>query len=465
MAGGRTRVDKAVVALAAAIFLLSGLGVASVIAQPAREDGSRASRAVVGLGATTTSTAAPRTAPAPAETAVGPGPVPAPPPSLKAALDSVWSQTPAGCLSVAAGGRVLYEANATQAMAPASAIKILTAAAALDVLGRDSVLTTTVRADPLDATGRVAGDLWIVGGGDPLLGTTAWAAETERAESFTPLERLADRVVAAGVTRIDGRIVGDESRYDRARYVDSWPKRFLDDGEAGPLSALTVNGGFREWGHPGVPFDDPPAGAAALFAELLAQRGVVIGGGFASGIAPPDSSELASVTSAPIGQLVQRMVRESENGVAELFVKEVGLKSAGVGTTAAGVREVVAVLERRGFPASGSTIADGSGLSDDDRVSCRLLMAVIGAAPADVLAGLPVAGRDGTLERRFVGTPVSGRLRAKTGSLDGVAALAGTVQTVTGGSLTFAYLVNGLPRDDSGRRLQDALATALVTTG
>ena len=384
---------------------------------------------------------------------------------LRVALDSVWRQTPAGCLSVAAGGQALYEANAGEAMAPASTIKVLTAAAALEVLGEDTVLTTTARSVAPDSAGRVAGDLWIVGGGDPLLGTTAWARTTERAGDFTSLEMLADRVVAAGVKRVDGRVVGDESRYDSERYVESWPDRFIEDGEAGPLSALTVNGGFREWGHPGVAFEDPPVEAASLFIELLRARGVLVAGGPAGGPVSPDTTELASVVSATVGDLTRRMLRESENGIAELLVKEIGLKSERPGTTASGVRGVVASLDRRGLPVSRSTIADGSGLSEANRVSCDLLTSVVAGGDERLLAGLAVAARDGTLERRFVGTPVAGRLRAKTGSLDGVAALTGTVRSEAGNSLAFTYIVNGLPHNESGRSLQDALATALVTAG
>ena len=460
--GARGQFDKVVASLAASIVLLAGLGVASAIRESAqRSPQSDGTREVAEVEGSTTSTSAPLPA---AEKSLEPSIAGPASPALGAALDSVWRQTPGGCLSVAGGGRMLYEANAAHAVAPASAIKVLTASAALDTLGEDTALTTTVRSGTPDSAGRVAGDLWIVGGGDPLLGATAWARATERSDAFTSLEALADRAVSAGLKSIEGRVVGDESRYDSVRYVDSWPDRLIEDGEAGPLSALTVNGGFREWGHPGVPFENPPLAAAELFAELLAQRGVRIGGSAATGLAPPEASELASVVSGSVRDLVQRMLRESENGIAELLVKEIGLRSTGVGSTTAGVRGVVGSLARRGHPVSGSTVADGSGLSDADRVSCRLLTSVIATGSDDLIAGLPLAGRDGTLERRFIGTPASGRLRAKTGSLDGVAALTGTVQTEAGTVLSFAYIVNRLPHHDSGRRLQDALAVALAST-
>ena len=461
MVGGRAEEGRAATrVLAAVICLLTALGVGAAVGQARRG----APPAPSPIRDAAPLPAAPSNVAGPAGRVEKPVAEPTQNESLKSALDEVWRLTPDGCLTVSDGNRVLYEVNGANAVAPASAIKVLTATAALDILGRDAVLRTQVRSYAPDAAGRVLGDLWLVGAGDPLLGTARWAEATGRQDAFTSLETLADRVVAAGVKAVEGRVVGDESRYDTSRFVDSWPERFLDDGEAGPLSALTANAGFRVWGHPGTPFDNPPLGAAELLAELLVQRGVAVGG-VAAGEAPPETMEVASIESAPIGKLVQKMLRDSENGVAELLVKEIGLKSSGTGSTAGGVRAVRASLERRGLPTTGSTIADGSGLSDADRVSCQLLTSVVATGPQDLISGLPVAARDGTLERRFTGTPVAGRLRAKTGSLDGVASLTGIVRTQADNTLSFAYIVNGLPHDDSGRRLQDALATALVTAG
>lgn len=447
-------------AIAAAISLVGGLGIAVAVrpASPDAVDRSGPGQAVSPAPSpATTSTTAPEAVPPVAESQSQLVPDTA----LKLALDAVWSRTPRGCLTVADRGQVLYAANPEAAVAPASVIKMLTASAALDLLDENEVLKTQVRSAAVGPGGVIAGDVWLVGGGDPLLGTADWATATERGD-VTSLETLADRVVAAGVSAIDGRVVGDESRYDALRYVDSWPPRLIQDGEIGPMSALEVNGGFRTLGHPGEPFADPPSAAAGVLTELLLQRGVRVQGGAAAGQAPPEARELAAVESAPVGRLVQTMLRESDNMVAELLVKEIGLRSAGVGSTSAGVQAVAQSLQRQGLPVGGTTVADGSGLSDDDRVTCRLLASLLSQAEESLIGGLPLAARDGTLERRFVGTPVAGRMRAKTGSLDGIASLAGTVQTAAGNRLTFAYVVNGLPVGDSGRKLQDALAAALV---
>ena len=380
------------------------------------------------------------------------------------ALDPIWAATPGGCLTVTAGDRVLYEANPDGPVVPASVTKLLTAVAALDGLGGDTRLRTVVRASAAPANGVVPGDLWLVGGGDPVLGTTAWVAGSDpQPPLVTSLDALADRVIAAGVRRVEGRIVGDDSRYDADRYVDSWPARLIVDGEAGPLSALAVNDGFGVWGHPGVPFTDPPRDAAVLFANLLRARGVEISGPPASGVAPP-GVVLAAIDSPTVGELVGAMLRDSDNGTAELLVKELGLRQSGQGSTTAGVRAVDELLRAAGLPVEGSAIADGSGLSDAARLTCRLVSALLAARTGDLQPRLAVAGRNGTLAKRFSTGPVAGRLRAKTGSLDGVAALAGYADNADGSALSFAYVINGLAHGSSGRSLQDNLARALVET-
>ena len=366
---------------------------------------------------------------------------------------------------VARGDDVLYAQNGSDAVVPASVNKLVTAFAVLDAIGGDVQLRTTVRAEAAPVDGTIGGDLWLVGTGDPVLGTDAWARAVRAADIYTSLDELANRVVQAGVRVVSGSVLGDESRYDAERYLPSWPRHFVDDGEIGPMSALTVNDGFGTWSHPGTPFTDPPVDAAALFRQLLVDRGVAVAGGARAGSASATAVVVASVDSRPVAELTARMLRDSDNGTAELLVKELGLRASGRGSTASGTAAVVDVLRRRGVQVGASVIADGSGLSERDRASCELLAAVMARAPAALRDGLPVAGRTGTLKNRFVGTPAAGRLRAKTGSIDGVAALAGTAESRSGQRLEFSYVINGLNHGDSGRALQEAFGTALVTAG
>ena len=442
----------------AAAVAVAGVAAATVGRAPEQTTASAPS-------ASTATTSVSATAQLPASTSLTTSPAPPPPGAptdLTAALDEVAAAMPAGCVAVASPGGTVYETNPGVGFVPASAIKVVTAAAALEVLGVDARLRTSVRVATPPVDGTVIGDLWVVGGGDPVLGTDAWARDQQPA-LYTSLDGLADGVVAAGVRRVGGNVVGDESRYDALRTVETWPARFVADGEVGPLSALTVNDGFRVWAHPGsVPFEDPAAGAAELFVELLEARGVEVTGAATAGRAPA-GTELAAVESPPVGDLVEAMLLDSDNGTAELLVKELGVQRGGGGSTTAGVAAVVSVLDASRFPVAGSVIADGSGLSDADRVTCELLVAVLLARQEVLAPRLAVAGESGTLARRFVGTPAAGRLRAKTGSLHGVTAITGYVESNAGEVLTFAFVVNGLPEDSPlATPLQDSLVLALV---
>ncbi len=386
---------------------------------------------------------------------------------LAASLDGVWSRhSSSSCLVVAEGTHVLYERQPDQAVIPASSLKLLTASVALRRLGPDARLVTTVRSAAGPGGGIVRGDLWLVGGGDPVLGTKGWADQrTHQPPLTSSLELLADRVVAAGVREVRGRVLGDDSRYDSNRSVASWPRRYLDDHEIGPLSALTVNDGFATWEPEPVPFDDPAGGAAAVFTELLRARGVVVAGDPAGGTAPAGSVEIAQLASPTVAELVADLIRESDNGTAELLVKELGVRSSAEGSTVAGLKVIAASLREMGVAPEGIHLVDGSGLDPTNRITCTALQELASAMDAGgpIDRGLAVAGFSGTLTKRFLDSPVKGRLRAKTGSLNHVAALVGRVEGGSGTVLTFTQVVNDIDTLAVGRRLQDDLGAVLAT--
>jgi D-alanyl-D-alanine carboxypeptidase/D-alanyl-D-alanine-endopeptidase (penicillin-binding protein 4) len=280
------------------------------------------------------------------------------------------------------------------------------------------------------------------------------------------VEALADRIVATGIRSVQGRVLGDESRYDALRGVPSWPARYQQRDEVGPLSALTVNDGFVPAPGGGADaYPDPPAGAAAVLTQLLRARGVEVAGEPGSGVAPPEvATEVAAIDSPPVLALVGQMLRESDNGTAELLLKEVGHRVAGEGSTAAGAAVAEETLASLGLPMAGVDVVDGSGLDRGNQVTCRLLHDLLRAVDAggQVEGGLAVAGVTGTLARRFLDTPVSGHLRAKTGSLNNVASLAGYADTRNEGELTFAFVMNGLAVGADPTPAQRALAELLV---
>jgi serine-type D-Ala-D-Ala carboxypeptidase/endopeptidase (penicillin-binding protein 4) len=384
---------------------------------------------------------------------------------LVEAVAEVADASPDGsCLVVSDGDRVLFERAADQPVVPASTLKLATGAAVLHHLASDDRLTTTVVAAAEPADGVVEGDLWLVGGGDPVLGTAEWAARAPRQPRVaTPLEALADRVRESGVREVRGSLLGDESRYDTERHVATWPERYRTGLVSGPLSALSVNGGVASWSPLRV-FSAPATDAAAVFNELLRQRGVAVLGEPGEGTAPDAAVPLAELRSPPLAELVAAMVRESDNRAAELLVKELGLRVHGEGSTSAGTRAVEEALAAEELPVDAVEVVDGSGLDPGNRLTCHLvhtlLLELEEGGPLD--EGLPVAGRTGTLATRFLDTDVTGNLRAKTGSLRSVSALAGEATTRDGRELTFTFVANGLPADRDGFELQDALGVAMV---
>lgn len=382
-----------------------------------------------------------------------------------ALFEFLLSVPPSTCLVVGrTGGAHLVEHQPDLALIPASTLKLLTARAVLDVLGQDTTLSTRAVAAAPPEAGVVAGDLWLVGGGDPLLATAGYAAHFEHQPwPRSALEDLADRV-AGSVHRIDGRVLGDDSRYDAVRTVPTWPERYLTGDAVGPLSALTVDDGYDTYVPDEEPAADPAASAARILTELLEARGVTVAGPPASGRAPAEATEVATLPSLPLTDVVAHMLRESDNGSAELLTKELGREVGGAGTTAAGVAVVRDVAADAGIPLDGAAVVDGSGLDRGNRLSCRTLMAQLDAEGPDspITRALPVAGSDGTLTERFQGSPAAGILRAKTGTLLGVTGFAGFVATPAGGRLTFAFLSNGEFDQDYGFALQEQLGAVLA---
>lgn len=382
------------------------------------------------------------------------------------------------CTAVSVDGIAVADHNATVPVIPASNQKIVVAAVALERLGADHRYTTEVRAVGEPADGVVAGDLYLVGGGDPLLSSDWYpTSNLERypVTSATSLDALADEVVAAGVQAVTGSVIGDGTRYDDEFFAPGWGVG-VAGLEGGPYDALLVNDS-RVLGEE-LRANDPNAGAAREFARLLVERGVEIAGAPASGTAPPETTLLAEVDSAPLADVVGEMLASSDNNTAEMMVKEIGLTADATtaGTRQAGLDAMAAQLETWGIDTTGIVLADGSGLSLDNRLTCTALLDVLQRydAGSPVGAGLPVAGESGTLADVFVDHPVAGRLRGKTGTLNNppfnedppaVKALAGYVPVDGGGAVEYVLILNGPTISDQSeyRPVWEAFADALAT--
>ena len=383
--------------------------------------------------------------------------------NLRASLADFTAKLPAGaCLMAVADSRAVASVNASTPLIPASNMKLLTAAAALDVLGAGHRFETQLRGTRDGAT--IVGDLWLVGGGDPLLSTRAYpATQTNPTISPTFLDALADEIAASGVTIVSGSVVGDESRYDKERYVPTW-----GDGiraiEAGPLSALMVNDGVV-LGQPLKP-SDPAVAAATTLTQLLRDRGVQVVGAPRNGAAPSNAPELARLTSAPLSSLLVDVLTNSDNNAAELLLKELGLVGANSPTRVAGLRVVADALRARGVDVAGSTLADGSGLDTSNRVTCATLTSLLGSYDFDSVIGqgMALAGTTGTLRDMFTTGPANGRVRAKTGTLRNVKSLSGFFPT-RDGAIAFALILNdtGVANQSAYRPLWNGLVQSLAT--
>ncbi len=388
--------------------------------------------------------------------------------ALRAGLQPLLDRVAQGsCAVVAVDGEVVAAANAALPVIPASTAKLVVGAVALERLGPGYRFRTSVVGE-VGPGGVVAGDLVLVGGGDPVLSTAAGLARRVEAGDLyppihsTPLEQLADAVVAAGVTRVEGRLLGDASRYDDEWFNPTWAPE-LRGLEAGPLDALLVDDARVG----GALVRDPALAAAEVFAALLRDRGVAVAGGAGTGIAPSVDplAEVAAIESAPLSDVVHELLETSDDNTAELLVKELGVVDGAGGTTAEGLAVVRDQLTMWGAPLEGVTLVDGSGLSRDNRLTCATLVAVLQRDEPDgpLGAGLPVAAETGTLAPELAGSPVAGRLRAKTGRLTGVRGLAGYLPT-DGGVIELALVLNEPGAQDPSvyRPVWDQLAVAIA---
>jgi serine-type D-Ala-D-Ala carboxypeptidase/endopeptidase (penicillin-binding protein 4) len=345
-------------------------------------------------------------------------------------------------------GRTLFARHADLPLAPASNEKLTVSYTALRELGPTYRFRTELFGRGYQDGAVWYGDVFLKGFGDPTL-------------TSLQLERLATQISLLGITRITGRVFGDESWFDSSRTAPGWKPSYLIN-ECRPLSALVVDRGFYDR-HVAL---QPALAAAGAFRLLLREHGVQSGAA-ALGRAPDGALALAQVESDPLPTVLAEMDRDSDNFAAEMLLKTLGAEVGTGGTTAAGAAIVIRDLASAGVPLLGIRIVDGSGLSVDDRLTARALAALLVAVWNDVdlrdpfWASLPVAGINGTLEDRLRMPPARGAVRAKTGTTDRASALSGYVRDRYG----FAVLQNGSPVSTwSARKAQDRFATALAAS-
>ena len=397
------------------------------------------------------------------------------------------SAPPQTCLAVYRDAEPVVREQADALLVPSSLMKIVTAAAILEIAGPAATYTTEVfvRADALDAAadGVLVGDVYLVGRGDPVLSTLAYVRRFDEPIVHTDFTELAVAAGAAlreqGVATVEGAVVADESRFPEAErdYAGQYPQpgarpiwkgSYVRENQVGPLSALLLNDGYVSFPpssdfasrRQNVRAADPALHVAQVLDGLIEARGVGVSGDALKGTAPPPSElrSLAVVESPPMAEIVARMLRHSDNTTAEMLLKEIGRRVSGSARAEAvmGVRDV---LERQlEVQTEGIVIVDGSGLSIHNRLTCDLIAELLQDAGPDspLVTGLAVVGESGTLRDCDAGLApaagtdtgagaedsVSRTVWAKSGTLNDVSALAGVTVARNDDVLTFALISN-----------------------
>ena len=409
----------------------------------------------------------------------------------------------------------IFAINPGKLVMPGSNMKILTLAAAAEVLGWDHQFETKIVTLAPVESGVLRGDLIVVGGGDPGI--------SERSDQPGVLRELAKQLADSGIRIIDGRIIGDDDLFDDKAFGDGWAVDNLPYGYSAPVTALEYNEGsadlvIRAGSSAGEPVDIqlrpdgsrleidnrlvtvPESGTGMLTLERLpgssrllvqgqipakappfartasvdnptdffvrAFRGALVNEGIQVGgdavdidnLSPkPDVASarlLVSRKSPPLRDLAVAMMKVSQNQYAEMLLKSIGKPAA---------RDA---LRRLGVTEDDYILADGSGLSRYNYVTAEALVTLLQQmheqpqhAPM-FAATLPVAGREGTLARRLAGTPAEGKVRAKSGTIDNARALSGYVETAGGDTLVFSIIANNFSL--SPAEIDNAVDQALI---
>ena len=329
----------------------------------------------------------------------------------------------------------LFSFNHRQLLRPASTMKLLTAITALDQLGGNYQFRTSLYYTGEIVGRTLVGDLYCVGGMDP-------AFEDDDMWHFAHALKELD------IDTLCGRIVSDVTIKDTLKWGEGW----CWDDDNPTLSPLLVN-------------------RKANFAERLitALQDVdvaLVDVAFSKGKTPSDA-KLVSERKRSIDQILQRMMKDSDNLYAESVFYQTAASTRRPARALDAARLERALIERAGVNSSSCRIADGSGLSLYNYLSAEIETMILRYAfrhqsvYSHLLYSLPIAGEDGTLKKRMRGTLAEGNVQAKTGTLTGVISLAGYCTASNGHRLCFAIMNQGIQKGSEARAFQDKICMIL----
>lgn len=331
---------------------------------------------------------------------------------------------------------VLYKVNERQAMRPASTMKLVTAISALDCLGGSYQFRTQLYYTGNIEDHTLNGDLYCVGGFDP-------------AFNSDDMKAFVESILRMGVDTIRGRIIADKSMKD----ADLWGEGWCWDDDNPKLSPLSLG---RD-----IAFLD-------RFVNELSENGIVLDHIRLSDGNLPNDAYIICSRFHNMDQILQRMMKNSDNFYAEAMFYQIGVSTGHRPVRAKDAAGVIKqLIQKVGNGKNPYRIADGSGLSLYNYVTPELEMRLLRYAYRNsniymhLLPSLPIAGRDGTLKTRMKGTFAEENVRAKTGTVTGVSALAGYCTSANGHQLCFSIINQGIMSPDPGRHFQNRVCNAL----
>lgn len=319
--------------------------------------------------------------------------------------------------------------NHTVSMIPASNTKLFTSATALELMGREYLISTVILADDDDISdGTIDGNIYIKGFGNPTFTTQ-------------DLEDLVNELYQAGVRKVTGNVVGDDTYFDDIYSRDDWISEERANVNLPPISALVIDrnrtsvrkkrkGRYRTYF---VNVENPPLFAAKKFREKLTAYGIEVTG-IAVSSQTPDTTIPLVESSIELRDLMELINKHSDNFYAECLFKTLGAVYSGKQSNSFfATQAILNYIEDFGIYSTGTKIVDGSGISRFDQVTAGALVGLLEKIYFnikqfdDFYNSLSIAGVDGTLNKRMIGTAAENNFRGKTGTLNGVSSISGYV--------------------------------------
>ena len=322
----------------------------------------------------------------------------------------------------------LVSINHTESMIPASNTKLFTSATALELMGGEYLLSTEILADNDISEGTIDGNIYIKGFGNPTFTTE-------------DLENLVNQLYQAGLRKVSGSVIGDDTYFDNIYSRDDWISEERANVKLPPISALVIDrnrttvrkkrkGRYRNYF---VNVDNPPSFVAKKFREKLIAYGIEVTGSAVSSQTPTTAILLVESTIA-LRELIQLINKNSDNFFAECLFKALGAVYSGKQSNSFfSTQAILNYIEDMGIYSTGTKIVDGSGISRFDQVTAGALVGLLEKIYFninqfdDFYNSLSIAGVDGTLHRRMIGTAAENNFRGKTGTLNGVSSISGYV--------------------------------------